>query len=177
MHHLCSVALSFSLSPSLSLLPSHPCFLRPKIAEFCNQISIVATAVRAERKHDVLLYLYRIPLDIRVADPNGPTIEFAPRMDSSDAAGCLCLCVALSRIPYMDLGKIQKSWRTLASFSSSDRTDLWLHLLRELTEMMTAKFSDSLPPPPCPHLDLIYATKLTQPPLLRPPFHDPLPFL
>ena len=29
--------------------------------------------------------------------------------------------------------------------------------------------------PPCPHLDLIYALKFTQPPFLRPHFHDPPP--
>ena len=28
------------------------------------------------------------------------------------------------------------------------------------------------PSTPCPHLDLIYTTKFTRPPLLRPLFHD-----
>ena len=42
--------------------------------------------------------------------------------------------------------------------------------------MTTAKFSDFLTPsPPCPHLDLIYTIKFTQPPLLRTLIHDPLP--
>ena len=32
-----------------------------------------------------------------------------------------------------------------------------------------------LPPPPCPHLELIYGIKFTQPTLPCPFFHDPLP--
>ena len=36
--------------------------------------------------------------------------------------------------------------------------------LRELPDMTSAKFSDFLALPPCPHLDLIYALKFMQPP-------------
>ena len=41
--------------------------------------------------------------------------------------------------------------------------------------MTSSKFSDFLTPTPCPHLDLIYTMRFTQPPLLRQLFHD-LPF-
>ena len=41
--------------------------------------------------------------------------------------------------------------------------------------MMSAKFLDFCPLPPCPHLDLIYTINFNQPPLLRPLFHDPPP--
>ena len=47
--------------------------------------------------------------------------------------------------------------------------------LMELPDMMSTKYSEFLPPPPCPHLDLIYTIKFTQPPLLRLHFHGPLP--
>ena len=44
--------------------------------------------------------------------------------------------------------------------------------------MTFAKFLDFLTPSPCPHLELIHATKLTQPHFLCPLFHDaPLPRL
>ena len=43
----------------------------------------------------------------------------------------------------------------------------------EFPDMMSAKFSAFLTPSLlCPHLDLIYAMKFTQPPLLCPLFHD-----
>ena len=40
--------------------------------------------------------------------------------------------------------------------------------------MKSVKLLDFLPPPPCPHLELIYTTKFTQPPIPCPLFHDPL---
>ena len=50
--------------------------------------------------------------------------------------------------------------------------------MRELPYMgRPQKFAifDPLLSPPCPHLGLISTIKFTQPPLLRPLFHDPLP--
>ena len=47
--------------------------------------------------------------------------------------------------------------------------------VREPPDMMSAKFWAFWPPPPCPHLDLIYTMKFMQPPLLRPLIHDPFP--
>ena len=44
--------------------------------------------------------------------------------------------------------------------------------IRELADMMSAKFLD-LFLPPCPPLDLIYTIKLTRPPYVRLLFHDP----
>ena len=41
--------------------------------------------------------------------------------------------------------------------------------------MTFAELSDFLPPPASPDLEQIYTTKFTQPPLLRPIFHDPPP--
>ena len=47
--------------------------------------------------------------------------------------------------------------------------------IRDLPDMMSAKFSDFLTPSPhCPHLELICSIKFPQPPLLRPLFLDPL---
>ena len=49
-----------------------------------------------------------------------------------------------------------------------------LFLLWDLPLMTSAKFLGFWPPsPPCPHLDLIYTIKFTQPLLLHPLFHDP----
>ena len=49
--------------------------------------------------------------------------------------------------------------------------------VRGLPDMMSTEISDILNLPPCPHLDMnmIYTIEFTQPPLLRPLFHDPLP--
>ena len=40
------------------------------------------------------------------------------------------------------------------------------HEVRDLSDMMSAKFSDFLTSPPFQHLDLIYTTNFMQPPLL-----------
>ena len=46
----------------------------------------------------------------------------------------------------------------------------------ELPDMLSAKLSAFLTPSfPHPHLELIYTVKFTEPPLLSPLFHDPLP--
>ena len=47
----------------------------------------------------------------------------------------------------------------------------------ELPDMMYANFRTFRPPPPCPHLNLIYAIKFMQPPLLHSFIPDPLPLL
>ena len=39
---------------------------------------------------------------------------------------------------------------------------------------MSAKILNFLPPPPCPHLDLVFTVRFTQTPLLRPLFLYPL---
>ena len=48
-----------------------------------------------------------------------------------------------------------------------------LRTVWELPLMTSTKFLEFLPAPPCPHLERIYYTKFSQPPLLRLLFHDP----
>ena len=89
---------------------------------------------------------------------------------------------ARSSSPKSDLGSrisVGGNWhykKGVRANGSLRQTDvLTCRALRGHPLKTSTKFSDFLTPTPCPHLDLIYTMRFTQPPLLRQLFHD-LPF-
>ena len=67
---------------------------------------------------------------------------------------------------------VMASGSASGSSVSRKKAEADLNSFWELPDMMPAKFSEFSA---CPHLDLIYAIKFMQPPLLRPLLHDSPP--